>query len=241
MDYLFILIYIVIILAVIEINVIIFTLTGLERHISRFQVISMLTGTGFTTGESELIISHPVRRKLGAFLILFGAFSLAVIISAISNILAKNFLTKEIAYGAGVLIFISLILRIPALQKILSKKLQEEMVKKYNLEDLPVSDVFLTGEDDLFVEIPLHHDSTYIGKTLRDSIKKYAFEDINVIFIKRGEDVVIRKEKLDTELVEGDQLIIYGDKNTLKQAFGNEIEAKEEKIVTAENVKAGHI
>ncbi|MED3655205.1 hypothetical protein [Heyndrickxia sporothermodurans] len=114
----FILIYLTIVMVVIEINVVLFTLTGLDNNISRFQVISMLTGTGFTTSESELIIEHPLRRKLGAFLILFGAFSLAVIISVVSSILSDNFRTKEISYLAVVLIIIFYILKIP-----LSKKL----------------------------------------------------------------------------------------------------------------------
>ncbi|MCM3570515.1 hypothetical protein [Neobacillus mesonae] len=45
----------------------------------------MMTATVFTTGESELILGHPIRRRLAAFSILFGVFSLAVIISSISQ------------------------------------------------------------------------------------------------------------------------------------------------------------
>ncbi|WML49887.1 TrkA C-terminal domain-containing protein [Neobacillus sp. PS3-34] len=238
MDYLFIVIYIFIVLAVIELNVIFFTLTGLEKHISRFQVISMLTGTGFTTGESELIISHPVRRKLSAFLILFGAFSLAVIISSISNILAKNFFTLEIAYGAAFLIILLAVLKIPGLQNKLSKKFKGEMKKKYELEDLPIRDVFLTNEDNYFVEVPIHESSPSIGLTLRGIINEE--DDINVLFIKRG-SVVIRTERLDTELQAGDKVLLYGDKSVLRDKFNEEITAHEEKIIKGKQAEVDHL
>ena len=47
----FLFIYLIIIMTVIEMFVILFRLTGLKVEISRFQVISKMTGTGFTTGE----------------------------------------------------------------------------------------------------------------------------------------------------------------------------------------------
>ncbi|GAI01774.1 unnamed protein product [marine sediment metagenome] len=38
-------------------------LTGLDERTASFQALSALTGTGFTTRESELIISQPMRRR----------------------------------------------------------------------------------------------------------------------------------------------------------------------------------
>lgn len=39
-------------------------LTGLSRESARFQARSAWTGTGFTTSESEQVVSHPVRRRI---------------------------------------------------------------------------------------------------------------------------------------------------------------------------------
>src|SRR6476620_11605339 len=96
MSFLFILFYFVIIYFVLEIAVVLMVSTGLDVEIARFQVVSILTSTGFTTHESELIARHPIRRKISIFLILFGVFSLAVIISFISAILAKDFRLLEL-------------------------------------------------------------------------------------------------------------------------------------------------
>ncbi len=46
--------------------------TGLPVHVARFQSISALTATGFTTGESEMITNYPVRRRVIAALMIIG-------------------------------------------------------------------------------------------------------------------------------------------------------------------------
>ena len=49
---------------IVELFTFFFHLTGLTADRSRFQVISLLTGTGFTTRESELVLSTRRRRRL---------------------------------------------------------------------------------------------------------------------------------------------------------------------------------
>ncbi|WP_210364137.1 TrkA C-terminal domain-containing protein [Bacillus sp. REN3] len=214
MGILFIFVYLLIVLAVIEINTTIFVMTGLERKVAQFQVISMLTGTGFTTGESELIIDHPVRRRLGAFLILFGAFSLAVIISAISNLLTDSFYTMEIAYIAAALIVLLLIVRAPFLQKRLGKKLKKEIKEYYELADLPISDVLLLEDDDEVREISIREESPFVGKTFKEIIDDE--DDLLLLFIKRG-DVNIRHKAGQSKLEPGDRIIVYGRNSLIEE------------------------
>jgi hypothetical protein len=219
MGILFILVYIVIVVTVIEINVILFTFTGLDKNISRFQVISMLTGTGFTTGESELIIEHPIRRKLGAFLILFGAFSLAVIISAITNILSNRFQTLEIGYIAIGLIIIVMILKIRSLQNFFTEKMRKDLEKKYKIADLPISEVLFTDDEDDLVSVIVNDKSSLIGKKLIDILDED--EDILVLVIKRGE-VKFRKNRYEEKLVEGDVIYLYGGSEEIRKRFNDE-------------------
>lgn len=218
MGILFIFIYLFIVFTVIEINTSIFVATGLERKIARFQVISMLTGTGFTTGESELIIDHPVRRRLGAFLILFGAFSLAVIISAISKLLEDNFYTMEIAYVAGGLLVLLLILRAPVIQHLMSGKLKSELIESYELADLPISDVLLMDEEDEVREITINKDSQFTDKTFDHIVEKE--DDIILLFIKRGE-INIRNKAYETKIEPGDKLVVYGNNPLIDEKFKN--------------------
>ena len=224
MGFVFILIYLTIILVVIEINTVLFTFTGLKKHIARFQVISMLTGTGFTTGESELIIDHPIRRRLGAFLILFGAFSLAVIISAISSILSDEFHTMKIGYVAGVLVLFLFVLKVGKVKNRLTVFFEHELESNFELQDLTIKDVFLKEKNDYLVEVPLHSSSTMIGEELIEKLNSE--EDINILLIKRGE-IIIRKERLNTELQAGDFILMFGDKEVIRNMFKTELNEHE--------------
>jgi hypothetical protein len=51
-------------------------LTGLPDNVARFQCLSALTGTGFTTRESELIVNYPIRRRVLMTLMILGNLGL---------------------------------------------------------------------------------------------------------------------------------------------------------------------
>jgi TrkA-C domain len=224
MELLFMLLYFVIIALVIEFSVSILNITGLESKISRFQVISMLTGTGFTTEESNSIIDHPVRRKIGAFLILFGAFSLAVIISSISNMLANNLRILELTFAISVLLLLVILSRIPRIKNHFKNKLRTEMEAHYDICEQPIKEVLFLDRDDWVTEIVIMHNSKLIGKNPTELINK--LEDINLLFVKRGK-VKIRKD-LGKEIIhEGDQLFLYGNKNEIELKFKEELEHME--------------
>ena len=57
--------------------------TGLSREAARFQAHSAFTGVGFTTSESEKIVSHPVRRRIVMTLMLFGNVGIVTAMSAL--------------------------------------------------------------------------------------------------------------------------------------------------------------
>ncbi len=61
-----------------------FMLTGLPERKARFQVISILTNTGFTTGESEVITSSRRRRRLASRM-MFSAASNPLLVFAIKR------------------------------------------------------------------------------------------------------------------------------------------------------------
>jgi len=62
---------------------VIMRLTGLPESIARFQALSALTGTGFTTGESEMIVNYPIRRHVSMGLMIIGHLGLATLASTL--------------------------------------------------------------------------------------------------------------------------------------------------------------
>lgn len=57
--------------------------TGLSRESARFQARSALTGSGFTTAESEAVVRHPVRRRIVMMLMLLGSAGIAAAVGSI--------------------------------------------------------------------------------------------------------------------------------------------------------------
>ena len=103
MNAIFFAVYLFILILIIEISTVFLEATGLRKEVARFQAISLLTGTGFTTSESELVINHPIRRKIASFLIVFGTVSFAVILSyVISFFVSSNVYLSDLAVGVGV-------------------------------------------------------------------------------------------------------------------------------------------
>jgi len=59
------------------------TNTGMERERAKFQARSAFTGAGFTTSESEMVVKHPMRRKIIMTLLLMGNAGLVTAISSL--------------------------------------------------------------------------------------------------------------------------------------------------------------
>lgn len=84
---LIIVILVCIFLLVIEVFTVLFMMTGMTERKARFQVISLMTATGFTTSESEVIVSSRRRRRLATFAMLFGYIFTVSIVSMMINAL----------------------------------------------------------------------------------------------------------------------------------------------------------
>lgn len=218
--------YFLFIALVIEISTIFLVLTGLNKEIARYQAISMLTNTGFTTDEAKLILDHPTRRRISTFLILFGAFSLAVIISIISTFLADDVRIIQMAVILAVVAVLFLFLKTKPVRKILEKKFESNLKDNYQLDELPIKDVLYLNEDDFLIDIPFYKESGYIESQCGDIFEKE--KDIHLLFIRRGEEVI--RKKLDEETIHaGDLLFVYGNKKLIDEKFQKELDSRNEK------------
>ncbi len=105
-----------------ELFAMLFRFTGLPNEKARFQVISLLTGCGFTTHESELLLSTRSRRRLARITMLFGYVFNITIVSAFINVffslkvseLAADLVSSIIPLLA--ILFILAFMRVPAVR-----------------------------------------------------------------------------------------------------------------------------
>ncbi len=216
----FIMAYIVII----EIFTVLFRLTGLTEEKARFQVISMLTSTGFTTDESDLIIRTPRRRRLARYTILFGYGFTVIIVSILVNFILKlsdaqmrHIIVSAISFGI-LFVFLYLVTNIGVKKRfdMLIEQICFHLMHGKQTNTYIIIDKY--GKSSI-VSVHFKNMPEYINKvpfsegTLR---RKYG---LIVLAIQRN-GVTIEHITANDYLQKDDTAIIYGSYNNIKDAFG---------------------
>ena len=207
-----------------ELFTIIFRFTGLPGEKARFQVISLLTGCGFTTRESEMILSSRARRRLARITMLFGYVFNITIVTAFINVFlslklaeVENYmLAMPIPLAAVVLIFI--FIRVPAVRAWGDRLLQR------------LAGRIVHGDAGNTV-MPLD----YIGQdsialvTIRDIPEEYRGVPLSQTGLRADTGILVmlvepegKKAEpagADTVFQIGDKLTVFGDYATICRAF----------------------
>ena len=114
-----------------EVFTMIFRFIGLPEDKARFQVTSLLTGCGFTTHESEMILSTKRRRRLARITMLFGYVFNITVVSAFVNVFLSLKVSQVGGYIAGILIPLGtvatliILARIPAVKAWIESSLRK--------------------------------------------------------------------------------------------------------------------
>lgn len=238
---LLIMIFIVVYVILIEIYNVLFRISGLTKDKSRFQVISLLTNSGYTTKESEIIVTNKFRRRLAIASMLTGYIFTAVIVSLIINLvsnfdanqIADNILWFAIAFGAFVLILI--VSNIPFVKKAFDKMIENaahSIMRHSNYGN--VITILDEYEKDCIAEIYINKLPEFLeGKSIFESRIKDLYR-MNVLMVKRkGRMIDVTK---DTHIQVKDTLVIFGSQQNIKDLFTigrkeiEEILDKEDKI-----------
>ncbi len=210
---------------VVRIGAIAFQFTGLDWSLAKFQALSCFTGTGFTTKESELIVSNSQRRKIASILIVLGNAGLVTMIATLANSIRPStrekislpflenvlpsFLMPWITFGVAALL-LYLLYRFFTRGKIsymFTKFLRKfiwrrEFTKMVSTEELLIS----TGGYGVS-RITLRQQSPILNKSLFDS--RLRSHGITVLAIIREEDT-IPNPAADMVLKLKDELICFG-------------------------------
>ncbi len=209
----------------------IFSIEGIQLDKAKFQIISILTGTGFTTAESELMLATKRRRKLTQTMILFSYIFNVTILSTIVNIFISTTHTSwhEVLIGVILTIINFTILIIfnksGKIRSIFDKKVKllAMRFRKRKGNSISVYDVY--GEK-CVVEINLRGLNRKIqDKTPKDLDKEY---NIQILVIKRGEKLFTNIEKM--EIKRNDILIVFGNLKNIKKLFGLNRVASKKKV-----------
>ncbi|MGK7393188.1 MAG: TrkA C-terminal domain-containing protein [Candidatus Cyclobacteriaceae bacterium M3_2C_046] len=187
--------------------------TGLSKQASRFQARSAFTGVGFTTGEAENIVNHPVRRRIVMTLMLVGN---AGIVSVMASLLLTFLGTGEDDMSVGLKLLILFggigILWVLSSSNMIDRwlyRLVSRLLKRYtklNVRDY--AGLLHLSSDYAISELMVEKDDWIAGKNLKQASLRD--EGINVLGVKRKDGCYIGIPTGETIIEPGDVLILYG-------------------------------
>jgi hypothetical protein len=230
---------------IVRIGAVALEMTGLSREMATFQAQSAFSGTGFTTSESEYVVSHPVRRRIIRILIFVGNAGIA---SAMAT-LVLTFVgqTREEATMRAMWLVIGLFMiylfarskMVDRGMRWLIKRALERFtsLKIYDYEQiLGLSKGYSIGE------FKIKERSWLENKTLREL--KLDEEGVIVLAIYRkigDKEQFIGAPNGDTKIIKGDTLICYGPEDAIKNLSqrlrGKKGDMQHEKAVKEEKIR----
>ena len=239
-SFILILTFIVVYVIVIQIYSVLFRITGLTKEKARFQAISLLTNSGFTTSESEVIVSDRLRRRIATSAMISGyAFSVIIVSLIINAILSLKEEVQLQAILVMLYIFIGFVVVIGIMQIPLFKRWFEKLVQSIATKLLrrnktentiimldnygkdAMAEVYLNRVPEFMVDVSLSQ--TNIKEKYR----------LIVLMLKRGNKVIDVNK--DTIFKKGDILVVFGPTNSIVNAFNKK--KKEQKNNTIDLIE----
>ncbi len=205
-----VIVIIVVSTVIVKIAAVALNLTGLDEKRSYFQALSAFTGTGFTTRDSELVVSNDIRRKIIMFLMILGNAGLVTVITTLTLSFSKGGATPVFLNIIVILLAVLFIIKVSLNKTItrrLTKKIQGKLVKSPTFTKRPVEEILRLAEGYGIAELTLSEDCVDIGKTLFDS--SFRQKDILILAVEREKEVIPAPHASD-RLLENDTLICYG-------------------------------
>lgn len=190
-------------------------MTGMERSRARFQALSAFSGTGFTTKEAELVVSHPRRRKIVTYLMILGnAGIVSVIATFVLSLRQSGFRPSlNLAIIAASLFILYRVASHQKFGKKLTSKIRETLKQKLHFEKVHIEELLHQSDGYGIASVLIEKRSKTVGLSLAES--RFKERDLMVLSIERDEEV-IPVPKAQNKIQVGDRLICYGKLENLK-------------------------
>lgn len=216
----------------IEIFTVLFRLTGMTKSKSKFQVISLFTNSGYTTEESELVMSNEWRRRLATSTMLVGYALNVTVIGVLINIImtlnsaASADVWRFIIILGSFLLFLFLIARVRFIDQFIQQLIRSVAIRLFYRPKENILEILERYEEFTLAEIHIKKlPERYIDKTLKEMDLKPVYS-LQIVAIKRGGKVLATVGG-EEKIYEQDVLIISGSIKNMKEVFINQVSSSE--------------
>jgi len=204
---------------VIRVGSVALKMTGLSRDVAIFQAQSAFSGTGFTTSESEIVVSHPVRRRIIRILMMLGSAGLtSAMATLVLTFIGRS--PEEMAYRglwlALGLLALYLFARSEFIDRCMSRFFEKLLDKWTTIRVYDYEQLLGLSKGYTISKFKVKEDSWLAGKKLREL--ELDREGIIVLGIYRkvnGKEKYIGAPKGDTVMKVGDVIVCYGHEEAI--------------------------
>ena len=180
--------------------------TGMERTKARFQALSALTGTGFTTTEAESIVNHPKRRKIATWLIFLGSVGIITFLFLLILYLRAGLNAPTL--GHIIIIIVSVVVFVLLVWTGIINSLSNSIIKLFHKARVIIPEQILHQSGEYGVaRVKMGETEEFKDLTIGNT--KYKERNITILAIERG-STVVSQPKDDETLMTGDYLLCYG-------------------------------
>jgi len=188
-------------------------LTGMSQSAARFQAASAFFGVGFTTSEAEMVVNHPVRRRIILHLIITGNIGITSALATLIVTLLRNNPSGYIevlllgllvlaAVGTGLLLNVRWI-------KSPLDRVMKRLLKDAGVVQALDYDVILNVRGGFAVtEVEILDGHPFAGRHLKES--RPSDHGIIVLGVQRRDGSFVGAPDKEARLEVGDVAMIYG-------------------------------
>jgi len=207
-----------------EVFTLLFRLIGLPREKASFQVISLLTACGFTTKESEMVLTTRPRRRLARITMLFGYVFNLTIVTAFINVFVSMDGSATKSRITSLMIPIVAIIAVAVATKYthaghFMDRWLEKLAQRVSGSKGDNS-VILIGQigKDCIAQITLNKVPEFLdGKTLAESQMRTRYDILAMLVERKGQKAETPEGK--TTFSVGEKITVFGEYKTILSVF----------------------
>lgn len=201
---------IIVSILIVRVGAIALRMTGLDERTANFQALSAFTRAGFTTGESETVVSNPQRRRIISWLIILGNAGIAAVIVTATSSLVSSTDYKLAINIVALIVGVYIIYRIASHAKITrrwERVIESKLEKTKFFTAIPIQHLLYFSGGYGVARSLIGAQSPLLGRGLDDELLVAA--NISVLGVERRGEYLPQMEA-NGKLEVGDVLLVYG-------------------------------
>jgi hypothetical protein len=193
-------------------------MTGLSWDTASFQSYSAFFGVGFTTREAEMVVNHPVRRRIIRDLILAGNVGLTSGLATLVVTLMQTAGTRHLLFVVGGVVVCLIILmalsRVGWLQRFFDRAIQRTLERTGMVRALDYELLLRIQHGYVVSEIEVLPDTWLAGRELR--VSRPWDRGVIILSVQRNGEMVPGLPGPTDVILSGDILTAYGKEKSLQ-------------------------